>query len=148
MRNLAGSFSEVSAQSGADDTGFAQGVAVGDVNEDGFADVLVFSYGPNTLLINNGDETFADASYRMNESETQITCSTSGGFLCNNEPILRVLIPKGSKRLAGGIKNSLDARYFNRRLIAFIPSGCSSNWGKQTDGPSGRKHLHPYDEKL
>ena len=68
MRNLAGKFSDVTANSGSGDTGFGQGVAVGDVNEDGFPDLLVLNYGPNVLLVNNGDGTFTDASDRLGEN--------------------------------------------------------------------------------
>ncbi|MCA9140331.1 MAG: VCBS repeat-containing protein [Planctomycetales bacterium] len=62
FRNLNGHFQGVAAVSGTDDTGFGQGVAVGDVNEDGFPDLLVLNYGPNRLFINNGDGTFTDRS--------------------------------------------------------------------------------------
>ncbi len=65
MRNLAGKFSDVTIGSAAGDTGFGQGVAVGDVNEDGFPDLLVLNYGPNSLLVNNGDGTFSDLSERL-----------------------------------------------------------------------------------
>lgn len=65
MRNMEGVFSDATAGSGAGDTGFGQGVAVGDVNADGFADLLVLNYGPNVLLVNNGDGSFTDASERL-----------------------------------------------------------------------------------
>ncbi len=64
FRNLNGRFKPVSSQAGGDGRGFGQGVAVGDVNEDGFDDLLVLNYGPNRLWINNGDGTFADQSSR------------------------------------------------------------------------------------
>ena len=60
FRNLNGRFTNVSLKSDGQDTGFGQGVAVGDVNEDGFDDLLVLNYGPNRLWINNGDGTFSD----------------------------------------------------------------------------------------
>ncbi len=65
FRNLGGAFADVTASAAVGDTGFGQGVAVGDVNEDGFPDLLVLNYGANTLLINNGDGTFVDASDRL-----------------------------------------------------------------------------------
>ncbi|TWT84986.1 ASPIC and UnbV [Planctomycetes bacterium CA13] len=78
MRNIEGVFLDVTEPSRTGDTGFGQGVAIGDVNEDGFADILVLNYGPNTLLVNNGDGTFCDASHRLHESEGQSSWSTSG----------------------------------------------------------------------
>ena len=45
-RNVGGSFIDVTACSETGDAGFAQGIAVGDVNEDGFPDLLVLNYGP------------------------------------------------------------------------------------------------------
>ncbi len=65
LRNLNGHYVDVTDSSSTGDLGFGQGVAVGDVNEDGFPDVLVLNYGPNTLYINNGDGTFQDASDRL-----------------------------------------------------------------------------------
>lgn len=64
FRNLKGHFENVSSRSGGEDRGFGQGVAVGDVNEDGFDDLLVLNYGPNRMWINNGDGTFSDQTDR------------------------------------------------------------------------------------
>jgi hypothetical protein len=41
---------------------FGMGVAVGDFNNDGFADMLVTAYGRPTLYRNNGDGTFTDVT--------------------------------------------------------------------------------------
>lgn len=55
-----GRFTDVSAGSGLDIAGFGMGVAVGDVNNDGFADVLLTQYGDSRLFLNNGNGTFTD----------------------------------------------------------------------------------------
>ncbi len=64
MRNVAGTFIDVTAQSQTGDRGFGHGVAVGDINEDGFCDLLVLNYGPNKVFINNGDGTFSNQTAR------------------------------------------------------------------------------------
>jgi len=61
-RNLDGSFVDVSAMAGYQDTGFGQGITVADFNEDGFADLLDANIGRNRLYRNNGDGTFTDVS--------------------------------------------------------------------------------------
>ncbi|QDV84066.1 ASPIC and UnbV [Stieleria magnilauensis] len=65
FRNLDGQFRPIGEIAQTGDKGFGQGVAVGDVNEDGFPDLLVLNYGPNRLYVNNGDGTFRDASDQM-----------------------------------------------------------------------------------
>jgi hypothetical protein len=55
-----GRFKDVSAGSGLDVAGYGMGVAVGDVNNDGFLDVLVTEYGRVRLFLNHGDGTFTD----------------------------------------------------------------------------------------
>ncbi|HLW68169.1 MAG TPA: CRTAC1 family protein, partial [Gemmataceae bacterium] len=55
-----GHFEDVSKGSGLDISGYGMGVAVGDVNNDGWPDVLVTEYGRVRLFLNNGNGTFTD----------------------------------------------------------------------------------------
>ncbi len=55
-----GRFTDVSAGSGLDVAGYGMGVAVGDVNNDGWPDVLLTQYGGTRLFLNNGNGTFRD----------------------------------------------------------------------------------------
>jgi hypothetical protein len=56
-----GRFTDVSAGSGLDVAGYGMGVAVGDVNNDGWPDVFLTEYGRVRLFLNNGDgKTFTD----------------------------------------------------------------------------------------
>jgi hypothetical protein len=57
-----GRFTDVSQGSGLDIAGYCTGVAVGDVNNDGWPDVLVTQYGGLKLFLNNGNGTFTDVS--------------------------------------------------------------------------------------
>jgi hypothetical protein len=57
-----GRFTDVSAGSGLDIAGYNMGVAVGDVNNDGYPDVLVTQYGGVKLFLNNGNGTFTDVT--------------------------------------------------------------------------------------
>ena len=60
--NRDGTFTDVTAKAGLLDTGWAQGVCVGDYNNDGFEDLFLTYYEQNRLYRNNGDGTFADDS--------------------------------------------------------------------------------------
>jgi hypothetical protein len=55
-----GKFTDVSKGSGLDVSGYGMGVAIGDVNNDGWQDVLVTEYGGIRLFLNNGNGTFSD----------------------------------------------------------------------------------------
>ena len=64
-QNADGTFADVTEKAGL--TGMPQnrygmGVAVGDYDNDGFADLYVTNYGGNTLYRNNGDGTFTDVT--------------------------------------------------------------------------------------
>ncbi len=48
-------FDEVSKTSATGDRNFGQGVCVGDVNQDGFPDLLIANIGVNVLFVNQGD---------------------------------------------------------------------------------------------
>jgi enediyne biosynthesis protein E4 len=57
-----GTFEDVTRRAGVGFNGFNHGVAVGDVDNDGFPDLFLANFGPNVLYLNNGDGTFRDAS--------------------------------------------------------------------------------------
>jgi len=57
-------FTDVTAASGIDFHGWGMGVAVGDVDGNGFDDIYVAAYGPDVLLLNDGKKHFADATAR------------------------------------------------------------------------------------
>jgi hypothetical protein len=53
-----GTFSNVTKMSGLGDPGYGMGVAVGDIDNDGYVDVYISNDGPDALYLNNGDGTF------------------------------------------------------------------------------------------
>ena len=57
-----GHFRNAAAQAGFKALGWAQGVCVGDYDNDGWPDLLVTYYGHNVLYRNRGDGTFEDAT--------------------------------------------------------------------------------------
>jgi hypothetical protein len=57
-----GRFTDVSKNSGLDVAGYNMGVAVADVNNDGWLDVLVTQYGGLRLFLNNRNGTFTDVT--------------------------------------------------------------------------------------
>src|SRR5579872_531195 len=80
-QNPDGMFTDTTEQAGL--TGMPQnrygmGVAVGDFDNDGFADIFVTGYGGNTLYHNNRDGTFTDVTARAGVAGSG--WSTSAGF--------------------------------------------------------------------
>jgi enediyne biosynthesis protein E4 len=64
-QNEAGTFDDVTEKaglSGMPQNYYGMGVAVGDYDSDGFADLYVTNYGGNTLYQNKGDGTFTDVT--------------------------------------------------------------------------------------
>ena len=60
--NKDGTFTDVSDKAGVAFPGFAMGGAVGDFNNDGWADIYVTCLGSNVLYKNNGDGTFTNVT--------------------------------------------------------------------------------------
>jgi len=82
FRNLGGqSFQSVIEFSGTGDQGYGQGVAIADINQDGFLDMVVANIGPNQLMINNGDGTFATYPLPSGRSQGMWTSSIACGDL-------------------------------------------------------------------
>jgi len=82
--NRDGTFSDVSAKAGLLDTGWAQGVCVGDYNNDGFEDLFLTYYGQNRLYRNNGDGTFTDVTGNAGLLHPATRYSTGCTFLDYN----------------------------------------------------------------
>lgn len=80
MRNTGVRFVRVSDAAGVNCTRYGQGVAVGDFNEDGFADLFLANLGKNRLLRNNGDGTFTECTHQI-EDEITSQWSTSSAFV-------------------------------------------------------------------
>ena len=57
-----GRFTDVSAGSGLDVAGHGQGVAIGDVDNDGLSDVIVTEYGATRLFVNAGKGRFTEVT--------------------------------------------------------------------------------------
>ena len=77
-----GTFEDVTRRSGAAavTSAYKTGVAVGDYDNDGDPDLYVTALGPNILLRNNGDGTFADVTARAGVAGGARDWSTSTGF--------------------------------------------------------------------
>ncbi len=60
--NRNGTFTDVTHSAGLDVELYGIGVAVGDYNNDGWADLYVTTYGQNRLFRNNGNGTFTDVT--------------------------------------------------------------------------------------
>lgn len=64
-RNLQdGTFEEVTNKAGVGGPWYSMGITIGDFNNDGYPDVYVSNYGPNTLYKNNGNGTFTNVTKR------------------------------------------------------------------------------------
>ena len=79
--NKEGSFIDLTSWAEVSDYNYSSGIAVGDVNQDGFPDLLLGALGRNRLLINNGDGTFADATNQLGLREDRFTSSMAIGDL-------------------------------------------------------------------
>ena len=60
-----GRFEDVTAESGLGDGGYGNGVAVGDVDNDGDLDVYVTNLGADRLYLNDGSGVFTDGDARQ-----------------------------------------------------------------------------------
>ncbi len=85
FRNQRGlKFLDVTSDSTLVENSYGQGVAAGDINNDGFADLYVANIGENRLAINNGDGTFDLAPTETLPTEPRWTISTAIADLNND----------------------------------------------------------------
>jgi len=67
--NRDGTFTDVTRRAGLGGGIFGMGVAIGDYNGDGHADLYLTGYGRNILYRNNGDGTFTDVTHAAGVSD-------------------------------------------------------------------------------
>ena len=80
FRNNGGtSFADVSSLAGATQTGYGQGCAAGDFDNDGFADLVVCRYGSVLFFHNQGDGTFDEISQASGLVDTGWSSSAAFG---------------------------------------------------------------------
>ncbi|HVS66786.1 MAG TPA: CRTAC1 family protein [Thermoanaerobaculia bacterium] len=70
-------FTDVTASSGIDARGYGMGVAVGDIDNDGWSDLYVTNAGPNQMWRNNGDGTFTDVTAETGTEEPRWSASAT-----------------------------------------------------------------------
>ena len=87
--NRDGTFTDVTEKAGVAGGGYGMGVAAGDYNNDGFADLYVTQYGRSILYRNNGDGTFTDVTEKAgvaaragHRARCGLTMTTMGGSIC------------------------------------------------------------------
>jgi tetratricopeptide (TPR) repeat protein len=74
-RNLDTKLADVTEIAMATEYRYSTGLTVGDWNQDGFADIVIANIGANSLLINNGDGTFAHSTLDDRDDKTILTTS-------------------------------------------------------------------------
>ncbi len=93
IRNVAGErFEDVTESAAISEFSFSHGVAVGDFDQDGFADIYVGNKGPNRLFHNKGDGTFEEIGDRAGVAGDEwSTSSVFADFTGDGLPDLYVL---------------------------------------------------------
>jgi enediyne biosynthesis protein E4 len=138
LRTPEGKFKDVTAGSGLDVAGYSQGVAVGDVNNDGLPDVLLTQYGGIKLFLNQGNGKFKDVTVEAGLSNP--LWGTSAAFVdYDRDGWLDLVIanyvdydPKSKCKLYRGLADFCGPNHF--------PGTCSKlyrNLGA-TAGPDGK----------
>jgi hypothetical protein len=72
-----GTFEDVTARAGVGFHGFCHGLAVADLNNDGYPDLYLCNLGPDVLYLNNGDGTFRDATASAGIESPEWSCGAA-----------------------------------------------------------------------
>ncbi len=117
-------FTDVTAASRIEATGYGMGVAAGDFDNDGWVDLYVTHYGSNQLWRNNGDGTFADVTKKAEEDDRR--WSVSAAFLdFDRDGWLDLFIANGAVRLIAALVRAGDPYPLHQpnQLLANLGNG-------------------------
>jgi hypothetical protein len=128
-------FTDVTAQANLGHTGYGQGAATGDFDNDGDVDLYVTNYGPNVLYRNNGDGSFTDVTRQAGVDDAR--WSTSAAFTDYDlDGDLDLFVANyvqfsvtGNKRCAG---SDGQADYCGPEAYAAVPDRLFRNEGNGT----------------
>jgi enediyne biosynthesis protein E4 len=92
-----GTFTDVTEKAGLSGIGYSMGVAAGDYDNDGFADLYVTGVNRNQLFHNNGNGTFSDVTEKAGVTGTvagigKAWAVAAGWFDYNNDGLLDLLV--------------------------------------------------------
>jgi hypothetical protein len=124
-----GKFEDLTQKAGLQgkDQGYNFGVAVGDFDNDGSADLFLCGAGKNTLYRNNGDGTFTDVTAQSGLTKPKDTMSIAAAwFDYDNDGLLDLVVanytlwsPQNDKRCsAAGVEYYCDPRLFYEAVPA------------------------------
>ena len=90
LKSTGPAFEDVSGAAGIHEHSFGQGIAIGDVDSDGFDDIYVCNFGVNQLWLNQGDGTFRDGSPIIERLPSKWTLSAAIADL-NNDGLAEIV---------------------------------------------------------
>lgn len=124
--NRDGTFTDVTVKAGLVDVGWAQGVCVGDYNNDGFEDLFLTYYGQNRLYRNNGDGTFTNVTEKAGLLHPKMRYSSGCTFVdYNRDGLLDLFVANYLEfDLATAPKPSLSVAHCNAENV---PVNCGPN---------------------
>ena len=111
--NRDGTFTEVTEEAGLVRTGWANGVCIGDYNNDGFDDLFITYRGSNVLYRNNGDGTFSDVTSEAGVGGDALAWHTGCTFIDTNR---------------NGFLDLFVANYISPRSLANLPPKGRTTW--------------------
>lgn len=92
-QNIDGTFTDVTERAGLAGSGYSEGIAVGDYDNDGFEDLFVTGLDRATLYHNNGDGTFTDVTAKAGTGAQGWT-SSAGFFDYDNDGKLDLFVAR------------------------------------------------------
>jgi len=139
-------FEDVTMRAGIEEHAFGQGVAIGDVDSDGFDDVYICNFGVNQLWINQGDGTFRDGSAMIASKSASWTVSAAiadlngdglaeiydANYVEGDDVATRRCLTEGKPRAC----SPLNFRKAKGRLLAFDEKGIYRDVSHQVLSPS------------